>query len=99
MADIKGARYVVAGTTRVAALDVYPVGLLHDWKRGRLWRGLRFVARELRRGQWHEARQSLNGYLAEAEEHVPGTWRCGRGWTRCRAVRSWVRHAEANAHG
>lgn len=98
MSDIVGAVYRTAdGTPQMAALDVYPVGLLRNWKQGRRWYGLRYLAREIRLGQWHQARQTLNGYLAEAEVHVPGTYRCGSGWTRRAAVRSWRKHARRYA--
>lgn len=90
--------------TRPAAVDVYPVGALSDllaaWRaltvlhRPRLASyhlnvARRHAWRHIRSREWHELRQTFNGYLAE-----PNPWpgpelrRCGRGWTPSRARRN-----------
>lgn len=51
------------------------------------------VARHVRRRQWHELRQTFNGYLAEPTPWPEGIGltRCGRGWTRKAAIVSLYR--------
>lgn len=49
------------------------------------WRTIR---RHIRQQQWHELRQHFNGYLAEPDPWPTGLTRCGRGWTRRRALLS-----------
>lgn len=79
--------------------DIYAVGVLHSLRRyrasgdrRRLWRDLGIVRRELRRRDWHNLRQSFNGWLAEPVDYPDGQWRyCGRGWTRKAAVRNFWR--------
>lgn len=69
--------------------DIYAVGFLRDWK---LWRsGGRsfkhtwgwFKKSWTRKSYW-------NGYLAETENKS----RCGKGWTKNRAYKSWQRIPE-----
>lgn len=80
------------------AVDIYPVGLLHDltqWAnnsdRRDAWRRLRYdlgrPATNARRRNWRGLRSYLNGYLAEPREWPDGLTRCGTGWTRGRALR------------
>ena len=74
--------------------SVYAVGILRDFKewrkgtRGKGWRGIKetwywFRTSCTRRSYW-------NGYLAETENKA----RCGRGWTKRGAIRSWRRIPE-----
>lgn len=65
--------------------DVYPVGLLLDFKRGRLRYGLRrYLMRQVRDRNWRAVRNYFNGYLAE---HRHGGHNAGRGWTKRAAIR------------
>ncbi|MER5608267.1 hypothetical protein AB0F93_03420 [Micromonospora tulbaghiae] len=50
------------------------------------------VAGDVRRGRWREAKNRLNGYLAEPTPFPAELTRCGSGWTRKRAVASLHRH-------
>lgn len=67
-------------------VDVYPVGLLSDIKRGRVRHGLRryLWAYCIKGRRWRSARNYFNGYLAE---HRHGGHNAGRGWTKRAAVR------------
>jgi len=83
--------------------DVYAVGVLRDFRQfrasrdwRRLWRDLGLLRREIRAREWHHARNSFNGWLAEPVDwpcDSPGReWRyAGRGWTRAAAVRNFWR--------
>lgn len=65
---------------------VYAVGLLRDWKMYR--NGNRSLKTTLYWFSKSWARRSYyNGYLAETEDKH----RCGRGWTRKAALRSWAK--------
>lgn len=87
-------------------IDVYPVGVLADllrlrnalhrrhpkairWALGRLRSQARYITRQARRGNWRAVRNAFNGYLAE--HRTLGT-RCGKGWTRRRALLDLYRH-------
>lgn len=75
-----------------AAVDIYPVGLLHDWQHRKmrpLRRALRYPFRQARRGNWRAVHNYFNGYLAE---HQSAGRRCGHGWTKRRAYRDLVAH-------
>jgi hypothetical protein len=68
-------------------IDVYPVGLLMDWRhRGirRLRYSLRYPLRQARAGEWRAVRNYFNGYLAE---HPDGQTSAGHGWTKRAALR------------
>jgi hypothetical protein len=58
-----------------------------------LWHIWRTVARQTRRRQWRDLKNTFNGYLAEPREFPPGDYRrrCGTGWTKARALRSLER--------
>lgn len=60
-----------------------------------LYAAWRTTRRHIRQRQWHELRQTFNGYLAEPEPFPDGLTRCGRGWTRRAAVRSLLHWAAA----
>src|SRR5688572_25692298 len=47
--------------------DVYPVGWLEAWKKGRLKSEWRHVVYWARRRNWRAVRNTFNGYLAEHE--------------------------------
>lgn len=71
----------------IDALDVYPVGLLMDWKHRKvrpLRRALRYPLRQARAHNWRAVRNYFNGYLAEHDGHPHNA---GRGWTKRAAVR------------
>lgn len=64
---------------------IYPVGALHDFKNGRLLRGIKgYLWHQVRAGNWRAVRNYFNGYLAEHDGHPHN---CGRGWTRATAER------------
>ncbi|WP_027930730.1 hypothetical protein [Amycolatopsis thermoflava] len=73
-------------------VDIYPVGLLHDWKHRKirpLRRALRYPIRQARAGNWRAVSNYFNGYLAEHQtEHC----NAGHGWTKRRAHRDLNRH-------
>lgn len=85
-------------------IDVYPVGVLSALRRARGYmrrdrkdlalRTLRqewdLLHRQISKRDWHNLRQSFNGYLAEVNYPPDGLRhnRCGRGWTKRRAMRS-----------
>lgn len=74
------------------AVSVYPVGLLADIHHGRPpGHTARYVWRQARRRNWRAVKNTFNGYLAEPYEFPEGVKRCGSGWTRDRALRSWER--------
>jgi hypothetical protein len=83
-----------------SGIEAYPVGLLSDIKRRRVWRGVRgYVIPQMRRRNWRAIRNYFNGYLAEW--HYPPAevahTRCGRGWTKRAAIRRLGIHiAESN---
>jgi hypothetical protein len=88
----------------VTDFDIYAVGVLlylrrfrasRDWRR--LWRDLGLLRREIRAREWHHARNSFNGYLAEPIGLPDGDWLyAGRGWTREAAKRNfWRRNKRA----
>lgn len=73
-------------------IDIYPVGLLHDWKLRKVrplrW-ALRYPVRQATAGNWRAARNYFNGYLAE---HPSKGRRAGHGWTKRRAYHDLIRH-------
>jgi hypothetical protein len=87
-----------------STVDVYPVGVLSDiqaaWRALTVlhrpnvaWYYLRnarrHVWRHVRNHEWRDLRQTFNGYLAEPSPWPsPALRRCGRGWTRKRALRN-----------
>jgi hypothetical protein len=71
-------------------IDIYPVGLLHDWQHRKirpLRKAMGYPRRQLRARNWRALRNYLNGYLAEPRNWPPGVTRCGRGWTKRAALR------------
>ena len=65
-------------------IDVYPVGLLSDLKRGRLRYGIKhYLWHQIKRQDWRAVRNYFNGYLAE---HDGCHHNAGRGWTQHRAM-------------
>ncbi len=75
-------------------IEAYPVGILSDWKRKRVWRGFRgYLIPQVQRRNWRAVRNYFNGYLAEWHYPPEGMnyLRCGRGWTRKAALRDAVR--------
>lgn len=89
---------------------VYPVGLWRDWRqyraspprRRRAGRAAvrRSVATPVRyawRGEWRQAKNHLNGWLAEPDPFPPQLVRCGSGWTRRRALRDLDRRLARTA--
>ena len=84
-------------------IGTYPVGLLWDIQRGRVWRGITgYLIPQAKRREWRSVRNYFNGYLAEwhyCPEGVRHT-KCGRGWTRRIALRRLGIHiAESNTKG
>jgi len=78
-------------------IDIYPVGWLAAWqhrKMGHLRSQYRYTVERIRQGDWHAVKGSLNGYLAEPTPFPVGLKRCGSGWTKRRALRSWQRQLE-----
>ncbi len=75
-------------------IEAYPVGLFLDIKRRRLRTGIRYVVEQARRRNWRAVRNYFNGYLAEWHYCPPGVahTRCGKGWTKRRALRDLGRH-------
>jgi hypothetical protein len=91
--------------TRSGEVDVYPVGLLADFRR---WRSARrneppeharwvrrqavgYLVRRLRERRFRAVRMAFNGYLAEPRDWPEGLRRCGSGWTQRRARRDLER--------
>lgn len=66
--------------------DVYPVGLLSDWRRGRTLTGVRHFLWDyaIKGRRWRAVRNYFNGYLAE---HKGCGHNAGRGWTKTAARR------------
>jgi len=70
-------------------VDIYAVGFLRDFK---LWRNGK---RSLKQSwfwfkkSWYR-KSYWNGYLAESDNKP----RCGKGWTKAAAMRSWKRIPE-----
>ena len=82
-------------------ISTYPVGILSDFKAGRLRGGIEnYLLYQIKARNWRAVRNYFNGYLAEwhyAPEGVNLTM-CGKGWTRKAALHSLGRHIiEANA--
>lgn len=89
-------------------IEIYPVGLLHDWQhfvhnpdrkdaRRTLRASLRREWDRIKARKWRAAKSYLNGYLAE---HAHLGTRCGTGWTRGRAYRDLARHLNSDPrHG
>jgi hypothetical protein len=81
-------------------IEVYPVGLLSDIKRGKVRYGVKhYLIPQIQRRNWRAVRNYFNGYLAEW--HFPPNesrhTRCGRGWTKRAALRRYgVIIAKAN---
>lgn len=76
------------------ALDnsIYPVGLLSDWKRGRVRKGIRnYLWGRIKARNWRAVKNYFNGYLYEPDPWPEHAQRCGSGWTRSRAVASFSR--------
>lgn len=75
-------------------IEAYPVGLFSDIKRRRLRTGLRYMLEQARKRNWRAVRNYFNGYLAEWHYCPPGVvhYRCGKGWTKRRALRDLGRH-------
>ncbi|MDQ0809789.1 hypothetical protein QFZ63_001503 [Streptomyces sp. B3I7] len=83
---------------------IYPVGLLAEWQRFVHFPDRKYARRSLRSslrrewgriraGQWRDAKNYFNGYLAE---HAHLGTRCGTGWTRGRAYRDLARHLNSD---
>ena len=77
-------------------LDIYPVGVLAAigmQKRRWAWlrRELRYIWGRARWGHWRAVKNAFNGYMAEPPDWPDGVRRCGTGWTKRRALRSWHR--------
>lgn len=71
-------------------IATYPVGLLHDIRNGRKFRTMRgYLLYQIERKNWRAVRNYFNGYLAEWHYPPDGVLihRCGKGWTRKKAVR------------
>jgi hypothetical protein len=79
----------------MSEVDVYPVGLLSDYRRKRVRRSLQtYVWNYCIKGRrWRALRNYFNGYLAE---HAHGGHNAGRGWTRRAALRRVNRICETN---
>lgn len=79
-------------------IETYEVGLLLDFRRGRLRAGLRYLARQVKRREWRAVRNYFNGYLAEWHYPPLGVkhYKCGRGWTRRAARRRLGKHLVAS---
>ena len=84
--------------TEIHGIETYPVGLLRDLKDRRLKSGLRYLLHQARRRNWRAVRNCFNGYLAEWSYPPEGLiqHRCGTGWTRKAALRSYGRHLVAS---
>lgn len=70
-------------------VEVYPVGLFRDLKNKKLKSGMKYLMFQIKRGEFRAVRQYFNGYLAEHE--FKGT-RCGKGWTKRRAMKRLIHH-------
>lgn len=71
-------------------VDVYPVGLLSDFKQRRgLKPGLRYLRYQAEHRNWRAVRNYFNGYLCE--HGFPHHHHAGRGWTRRAARRRAAR--------
>lgn len=81
-------------------VEIYRVGLLHDWQlfvhdpdrpfaRRRFRNALGRPLANARRRNWGSVRSYFNGYLAE---HPTDGTRAGHGWTRGRAARDLAQH-------
>jgi hypothetical protein len=82
-----------------STISVYPVGLLSDIKRRRVWRGIRgYLIPQIQDRNWRAVKNYFNGYLAEID-YPPVTlnfFRCGKGWTRRAALSSLGRRLGAD---
>lgn len=78
-------------------IDVYPVGVLSDWKRGRLRYSVKhYLIPLIRRRAWRNVRNYFNGYLAEVAYSDIRHTRCGSGWTKRAALSSLGRRLGAD---
>jgi hypothetical protein len=76
-------------TSEQPRIDVYPVGILSDWKRKRLRYGVRhYLLPLIRHRAWRNVRNYFNGHLAEVTYSDIRHTRCGVGWTRRAALSS-----------
>ena len=65
--------------------NVYPVGILDMLRQKNGWRkSRRYLAYQIKAGNWRAVRNHFNGYLAE---HAHGGHNAGRGWTKRAALR------------
>ncbi|MDL5351136.1 hypothetical protein [Microbacterium sp. zg-YB36] len=82
-----------------STISVYPVGLLWDIKRRRVWRGVRgYLWPQVQRKNWRAVRNYFNGYLAEID-YPPASlnfYHCGKGWTQRAALSSLGRQLGAD---
>lgn len=76
---------------------LYAVGWLAALRRPGIWR-LRELRREWRycveqakAGNWRAVRMTFNGWMYEPDPWPEDARRCGTGWTKGRAVRSFAR--------
>jgi hypothetical protein len=97
--------YGPASLTTNVEFDIYPVGLFLVI---RTYRGARRTSKArsravlfsrlydpiacARAGNWRAAKNFFNGYLAEPKHELPNFIRCGSGWTKKRAVRSFWKY-------
>jgi len=76
-------------------IDVYPVGILSDWKQRNIrpFSGtFKTVQRHIANRNWRALRSHFNGYLAEVSYSDIRHYQCGRGWTHRAALSSLGRH-------
>lgn len=81
----------------IHGIEVYRVGLLRDIKSRHLRGGMRYLRYQLAQRNWRAVRNYFNGYMAEWQFPPEGLiqHRCGTGWTRKAALRSYGRHLVA----
>ena len=70
-------------------ISTYPVGILAAIKHRKIRSLLRYLKSQAQARNWRAVRNSFNGYLAEWHYPPEGMiyHRCGKGWTRKRAIR------------
>lgn len=76
---------------------LYCVGWLAALRsKGRRWEQLkrewRYCVRQAKARKWRAVKNSFNGWMYEPSPWPSSARRCGTGWTKARAVRSFYRH-------
>lgn len=78
---------------------LYCVGWLEALRsKGRRWQQLKrewkYCVRQAKAGEWRAVRMTFNGWMYEPSPWPEAARRCGSGWTKTRAIRSFYRYLD-----